>query len=272
MQIEAAHRWATGENIRIAVIDTGVDTQHPDLVGQFSVIEDFVEGAESFTNDIHGTAVAGVIAALADNNQGIVGIAPEAKLITLKACWPEQPYKLEAVCDSLSLAQALNAVVELKPEILNMSLTGPPDPLLSRLLDKVFEQGTIVIAADDSQTDQISAFPASMDRTIAVRMNGIQAFTKPTWITAPGSEILATLPHGTYDFMSGSSFAAAHVSGTVALLLELQPNISSEQVLELLRSSVNPQSKRPESANMINACAAIAKLKGQSVVCPPSSA
>ena len=269
MQIEAAQRWATGHNVTVAIIDTGADFNHPDLKGQVAEHQDFVDDdPAAFVNDIHGTAVAGVIAALADNGQGIVGIAPDAKLMALKACWPERSDSPEAVCDSLTLAKALDAAVRLKPAILNLSLTGPFDSLLARLINKAIEQRIIIVAADPEQTDLTSGFPASMENVVPVRLAHEQRSTKPaarpTWIVAPGSEVLTTFPQGTYNFISGSSFAAAHVSGVIALLLELQPNLSAAHVIEILQAPARRPDQIPGSqvSGVVNACAAIAKLRG----------
>jgi len=270
MQIEAAQRWATGLNVTVAIIDTGTDLNHADLRGQIEEHQDFVgDDPTAFLNDIHGTAVAGVIAALADNGQGIVGIAPNAKLMALKACWPEEPASLEAVCDSLTLAKALDAAVRLKPAILNLSLTGPFDALLARLINKAVEQHIIIVAADDpEQTDLTSGFPASMENVVPVRLAHAQRSTKPatrpTWIVAPGSQVLTTFPQGSYNFISGSSFAAAHVSGVIALLLELQPNLSAAHVIEILQATVDRPDQIPglQGPGVINACAAIAQLRG----------
>jgi hypothetical protein len=269
MQIEAAQRWATGHNVTVAIIDTGTDFNHPDLKGQIAEHQDFVgDDPAAFVNDIHGTAVAGVIAALADNGQGIVGIAPDAKLMALKACWPEKSDSLEAVCDSLTLTKALDAAVRLKPAILNLSLTGPFDSLLARLINKAIEQRIIIVAADPEQTDLTSGFPASMENVVPVRLAHEQRSTKPaarpTWIVAPGSEVLTTFPQGTYNFISGSSFAAAHVSGVIALLLELQPNLSAAHVIEILQAPARRPDQIPGSqvSGVVNACAAIAKLRG----------
>ncbi|MGH8613090.1 MAG: S8 family peptidase [Gammaproteobacteria bacterium] len=269
MHVEAAQRWATGRNVTVAIIDTGADFNHPDLRGQITERQDFVEDdPAAFVNDIHGTAVAGVIAALADNGQGIVGIAPDAKLMALKACWPEKPASLEAVCDSLTLAKALDAAVRLKPAILNLSLTGPFDSLLARLINKAIEQHIIIVVADAKQTDLASGFPASMANVVPVRLAHEQRSTKPatrpTWIVAPGSEVLTTFPQGTYNFISGSSFAAAHVSGVIALLLELQPNLSAAHVIEILQAPARRPDQIPgiQVSGVVNACAAIAQLRG----------
>jgi hypothetical protein len=270
MQIEAAHRWATGKNVKVAVIDTGIDYHHPDLNGQIPQNQSFViENSPTFTEDIHGTAVAGVIAALANNGQGIVGIAPHARIVALKACWPAQPRSPEAICNSLGLAQAIDAAIQVRPQILNLSLTGPPDPLLSRLIQHAIGQGIIVVAADPGITDPSSRFPASMKQVIAVRAarggDTNDSLAEDPSISAPGAEILTTMPNGTYDFMSGSSFAAAHVSGVIALLLELKPDLSADQVKQILQTTIHHPEHPTASplAQTLNACTAIAKLQGR---------
>ena len=88
MQVPQAQRVSRGAGIRVAIVDTGVDARHPDLKGRVSVERDFVGGTSGTAPERHGTAVAGVIAALDNNQQGIVGIAPAAQLLSLRACWP----------------------------------------------------------------------------------------------------------------------------------------------------------------------------------------
>lgn len=275
MRIEAAHQWASGRNITVAIIDTGVDFDHPDLKGQITDSEDFVPDDQSaFVDDIHGTAVAGVIAAIADNGEGIVGIAPDSRLIALKACWPQMRDAPAAVCSSFTLAKALDRVIALKPNILNLSLTGPHDPLLTRLVHKGMEQGIVVVAADPGLVHYVDddKFPASIHGVIAVRAANSRSRTdqesSDSQIVAPGSDILTTFPHDGYNFLSGSSLAAAQVSGVVALLLELKPDLSATRLKKILRSAsdnVAPVSL-PESAKIVNACAAIAKIR-RSVTC-----
>ena len=107
-----------------------------------------------------------------------------------------------------------------------------------------------------------------MENVVPVRLAHEQRSTKPatrpTWIVAPGSEVLTTFPQGTYNFISGSSFAAAHVSGVIALLLELQPNLSAAHVIEILQAPARRPDQIPGSqvSGVVNACAAIAKLRG----------
>src|SRR5215467_6479344 len=148
IRADLAHRWATGKGVRVAIVDTGVDTSHPDLRSRVVKRATFVEGGErTFTADSHGTAVAGVIAADADNGIGIFGVAPQAQIIVAKACWHRSITSLEAVCSSWTLAKALDFAIAGDARILNLSLGGPPDALLARLIGKALDQGIIVVAA-----------------------------------------------------------------------------------------------------------------------------
>ncbi len=244
MQIELAHNKSTGKNVTIGMIDTGVDLEHPDLAGQVSKNQNLVaEVSDSFATDKHGTAVAGIMVARKDNSQGIIGVAPNAKLVVLKACWPDKNDAMEAVCNSYSLAVAVNTAIKLGVDVLNMSLTGPKDPILTLLLDRAIKKGIIVVAADTGSGDAKESFPASLDGVLSVQaMNpsasvAVSKSMLTSSIVAPGEKILTTLPYGTYDFISGSSIAAAEVSGVVALLLELKPDLSEAQIKSILQKS-----------------------------------
>jgi subtilisin family serine protease len=103
--IAELHKIATGRGVKIALIDTGVDTEHPDLKGQIEFSQDFApEPASVGMADVHGTAVAGILSARPNNGVGIAGIAPDAEIMALRACWPNQPGSLTASCNSYTLA------------------------------------------------------------------------------------------------------------------------------------------------------------------------
>lgn len=255
LNVGAAHQISKGRGVRVAIIDSNADSRHEDLRGQLSKIEVFAN-RNARTDAEHGTAVASVIGASANNAKGIVGIAPEARLELFVSCWAgDKPDK--ARCDSFTLAKALDTLLEDPPDILNMSLTGPSDALLERLLEAAKDAGVVIVAARPAELSDRNHFPASLDAVIGVG-NSEQRLSPAGGskqlsgeIYAPGQQIMVAVPNNAYDFRSGSSLAAAHVSGTIALLLAVSPNLSFDSVLAYLRQSQNVAGTDMVS---INAC------------------
>lgn len=251
-----AHNLSQGDEVHIAIVDTGVDVTHLDLQGRIRDVHNLVDDdAATFNHDSHGTEVAGVIAADADNRQGIVGIAPRAELSVYKACWYSQAPHAGARCNSFTLAKALAAVIDTNTRIINLSLGGPADPLLNKLLGRLLDQGRIVIAAmpPDGATD---GFPVDAPGVIVVRAATSEAAAPPGILSAPGNDILTTQPGGGYDFTSGSSMAAAHVTGMAGLLLYLAPGLDARTIHDLfLRSS-----KVSDGMLQVNAASAVEAL------------
>ena len=236
MQIDEAQNITTGKNVSIAVIDTGVDFSHPDLIDQVSSHENFSSSISTgFENDQHGTAIAGIMVAKQNNKTGIMGIAPDAKVIAYKACWPTKENSMEATCNSFTLSLAVNTAIKSGAKILNMSLGGPKDKFLEELLKKAQEKGMIVVAADEGADRNEIRFPASLPGVIGVQ--SAKPNTASNGIAAPGVKILTTLPHGTYDFISGSSIATAEVSGVIALLMQIKPDITFAEAKSILEKS-----------------------------------
>ncbi|MCB1691492.1 MAG: S8 family serine peptidase [Pseudomonadales bacterium] len=237
--IEQVHRIATGKDVVVAVVDTGVDRKHPELVDHIILSRNFVDDDQSrFDGDEHGTSVAGIIGSTANNDLGIVGIAPEVKMMVFKSCWQDRLTR-RAKCDSYSIMKALVEVLKQQPDVLNLSLSGPPDPMIRRLLSAAIDRGIIVVAAVDPDHE---SFPASMQRVIAVSapfgMPPNLAQMPKNAVIAPGTDILTTTPGATYAFRSGSSMATAYVSGVAALMKELRPTLSGEQLrAQLLATS-----------------------------------
>jgi subtilisin family serine protease len=279
MRADVAQRWATGAGVTVAVVDTGAESDHPDLRGRIVKTANFVEGGErSFARDRHGTAVAGVIAAGANNERGIVGIAPDAGLVVAKACWQHTASTLEAVCSSWTLAKAVDFSILAGVRVLNMSLAGPRDPLLERLIRRAIDGGVTVVASALAEGRHSPGFPASLAAVIAVLASdphGRVRHTLPAGagrlLAAPGIDILTTVPGQGYDFMSGSSLAAAHVSGLVALLLEREPQLPPLRVWEILHATTQPErvahGAPSAPVGVVDACAAMAELLGRPA-CP----
>jgi hypothetical protein len=210
------HKTATGRRISVAVIDSQVEANHPDLAGQVALSGNFT-GQHASSGELHGTGVAGVIAAKEGNGLGIAGIAPAARLFALRACWEEEPGPT-TVCDSISLAKALHFAIERRVQVINLSLAGPPDMLLGRLVDVALARGITVVAANDPHLPG-GGFPASHAGVIRVQDESL-AVLQPGVYTAPGRDVPTTQPGGRWSLVDGSSYAAAHVSGLVALLRE----------------------------------------------------
>jgi hypothetical protein len=250
--IAQAHRCARGEGVKVAVIDTGVDTHHPDLAGVATDTANFVDqDTARFQRDHHGTEVAGLIAAQPGNATGIVGIAPGARLLALKACWERSDGT--STCNSFTLSQALAAAIDRGARVINLSLGGPSDELLTKLLRVALSRGAVVVGAVPPGGAR-DGFPLGVPGVIAVQDAASPASSGP--VAAPGREVLTLMPGGRYDFASGTSMSAAHVSGLAALLLQRQPSLDGPRIEKLLREHGNSQPSQP-----LNACRVLEALE-----------
>jgi subtilisin family serine protease len=242
--LAALHEMASGRGMKVAVIDSGIDGRHPDLAGQLLVNRNFVSG-QQLAAELHGTAVAGIIAAKADNRIGIAGVAPGARLLGLRACW--QVRASATACDTLSLAKALYFAVENRADIINLSIAGPDARLLRELLKIAYARGLAVVAAYDPKLPG-GGFPASVPGVIAVSDGPVTGSRGDVYV-APGRGVPTTEPGGRWFIVNGSSFAAAHVSGLVALMRERRR--SAPIVLVAQRRG-----------GVIDACATMVRLAG----------
>jgi subtilisin family serine protease len=226
--------------VKIAVIDSGIQADHPDLTGQIIVNRNFVAG-QAEVAEAHGTGVAGVIAARSDNGIGIAGIAPGARLLGLRACWQQHE---ATVCDGLSLAKAIYFAVGEKADIINLSLSGTDSRLLRTLLQAALERGSVVVTAYDKNKPE-GGFPASVPGVIAVSDGSFAGLSGQVYI-APGRDVPTTEPGGRWFLVNGSSFSAAHVSGLAALVRQKR------------RSGMTLVSDRPVGGT-IDACATLSR-------------
>jgi subtilisin family serine protease len=271
MDIPAAHRYSRGQGVRVAIVDSHADADHEDLKGRVKTMRFFADSSES-PDAHHGTAIASVIGASANNAKGIVGVAPESVMEVYVACWAEDG-TANAVCDSFTLAKALDEIVHSTPDVLNLSLVGPYDRLLARLLEETDRAGIVAIAARSSEHREGHHFPASLDRVIGVGSSDARPAAMPVAlgdirpqreVYAPGDRIMVAVPDNAYDFRSGSSLAAAHISGVVALLLAVSPKLPFEAIRSHLRMSYDHSQLESPS---VNACLVLQRLD-ESRVCP----
>jgi subtilisin family serine protease len=258
LDIASAHTHSQGAGVRIALIDTGVDTKHPDLHGRIVHTQSFVDSrAPSAASYRHGTAMAGLIAAVANNHVGIVGIAPLAQIEVYEACWQLKPEDDAAVCNTFTLAKALAAALDAGAPLVNLSIAGPADPLLAALVEAAVRRGVTFVGAAAEPAD---AFPTSIPGVIAAQ--GLEHSFRADALSVPASHILTLRPDGQYDFESGTSVAAAELTGVIALLMSANDgHLTTDTIVSLLKGTEgsSPVAAATTPAS-INVNAALARL------------
>jgi hypothetical protein len=239
LQIEQAHRVATGKNVAIAIIDSEVDTRHPDLAGTIAERFDALGGDE--TPHQHGTAIAGAIAA----HGKISGIASAPRLLAARA-FDGAPGETKGT--SFAIYKSLQWAADNGARVIDMSFAGPSDALLHRLLAAVHDKGIVLIAAaGNAGPHSAPLYPAADPNVIAVTATdsndalfGMANRGPYIAIAAPGVDVLALAPADAYQLTTGTSVAAAHVSGIAALLLEEKPSLGPADVREILIETATP--------------------------------
>jgi subtilisin family serine protease len=261
LDISAAHQRSQGAGIKVALIDTGVDSGHPDLHERISGAHSFVStysptpaAAASYR---HGTAMAGLIAAVANNKIGIVGIAPLAQIEVFEACWQLKPNADAAACNTFTLAKALAAALDARIPLINLSIAGPADPLLSALVQSGLKRGVIFVG---SAADSADAFPTNINGVIGVANSEDSQHAGAATLAAPATHVLTLLPDAQYDFESGTSVAAAEMTGVAALLLSANNRLTADSIVSLLKSTA---SAAPQTVS-IDVSAALAKMDAES--------
>ena len=262
IRLDAAHRLARGNGVMVAVIDTAIEAAHPELAGTIAGEFDAV-GEGLAAPEPHGTQIAGILAAHAE----LTGVAPEAKLLSVRAF--RSGKKSPAQSTSLQLLKGIDWAFDAGAKVMNMSFTGPVDPLLERIIKAAADKGVIFVAAAGNNGPNVPpVYPAAYPEVIAVtatdeedRPYGKANHGDYICIAAPGVDIIAPSLKGTYVLSSGTSMAAAHVTGVVALLIERNAKLGVTEVRAILESSARkpsrPLGKKIVGAGIVDAAGAV---------------
>lgn len=210
----------TGNGIKVAVLDTGIDYNHPDLKANYLGGYDFVNADNDPMDDhSHGTHVAGTVAALS-NDIGVLGAAPQAGLYAVKVA------DSSGSCSYSNIIAGINWAVNNNANVITMSIGGTASSsTLQNACNNAYNNGVVLVGAAGNSGGAV-IYPAAYYSVIAVSATD-STNTKTSWscygpqveFAAPGSSIKSTMPDGLYGYKSGTSMATPHVTGAVALLM-----------------------------------------------------
>jgi thermitase len=217
--------WQTksgGSEVLVAILDTGIDEQHEDLAGKVASDVNFTDSQTASDRLGHGTHVAGIIAATANNRIGIAGMAPNCRLLNVKVADDKGMVWASAAAKGIIWA------VDKGAKVINMSLAIPAEtPALEEAVDYAWSKGAVVIAAAGNTGSAVPTYPASCSNVIAVAATDINGAlwdrsNHGDWVNAyaPGVEIYSTVPGNSYSYKSGTSMATAYVTAMAALMLD----------------------------------------------------
>ncbi|MFP5502500.1 MAG: S8 family serine peptidase [Candidatus Sericytochromatia bacterium] len=268
MQIPQA--WDTSEGGPVvAVVDTGVDYNHPDLQGQIVKGRDFANNDNDPMDDLgHGTHVAGSIAAATNNGTGIAGVAPKSKVLAVKVLGAQ------GGGDASDIAEGIVYAADQGAKIINLSLGAPQDSYtVKQAVEHAQSKGALVVSAAGNDGKTTKNYPAAYPGVIAVGStaedDSRSHFSQyGSWLTvaAPGSQIYSTMPNGEYKSMDGTSMASPHVAAVAALVLAKQPDWTAEQVREAVINSGDPVDGFQADIRRVDASKALAAAGGTAPV------
>jgi thermitase len=204
----------------VAILDTGIDRNHPDLAGEVIAEVNFTDSPTVNDRNGHGTHVAGIIAAKDNNGIGIAGIAPESRLMNVKVA------NDDGTCRAAVVSRGIIWAADHGAKIINISLEMGPSAELENAVDYAWNKGAVIIAAAGNSGWDKPVYPAAYMNCIAVAGTTQDDELAPLsnygdWVdvAAPGFLIYSTLPGDKYGYENGTSSAAAYVSGMAALLM-----------------------------------------------------
>jgi hypothetical protein len=233
LHLGEAHAFATGAHVLVAVIDSAIDTAHPELQGTVSAGFDAIGGTP--LPHQHGTAMASAIAA----HGRLVGVAPAAHILAIRAF---DGASASAQGLTTRVLDGLQRAADAGARVVNMSFTGPADPRLHEMIASLRQSGMVpVAAAGNDGPNAPPDYPAAYPEVIAVtatdaddKLLRVANHGSYVVVAAPGVDIFVAAPNGRYDFSTGTSIATAHVSGLAALLLDRNPALTPDAVQDIL--------------------------------------
>jgi type VII secretion-associated serine protease mycosin len=247
LDAEDAWQRADGSGVTVAVLDSGVDSSHPDLAGQVLPGVDLVDATTDGRTDLvgHGTTVAALIAGRSDDGHGVVGLAPKAKILPVRVLNKENRYD-----DATTVANGVRWAVDHGARVVNLSLGGTgTSESLAEALDYAFDKDVVVVACTGNITPPAPTqvwYPAREPGVLAVAGLSRDEGDEPLWtssitgpqtvLAAPAADLLGARPGG-YWRVQGTSFAAPLVSATAALVRSHWPRMSAANVVNRLVST-----------------------------------
>lgn len=244
-RIGAPAMWSrsTGYGVRIGVIDTGIDYNHPDLKNSVAKGVNIINPASlPYDDNGHGTHIAGTIAA-AGGIQGMIGVAPRAMI------YPVKSFSYDGSAYVSDIILGIDWCIRNKMHVINMSFgMKSRSSALQSIIKKAYSENIVVVAsAGNDKKNRTVDYPARYHQTISVGATGrngkIASFSNRgphIDLYAPGERVHSSWLGGGYREMSGTSMATSHVSGTIALLLSLKPGLKPDEIKRRLRRASRP--------------------------------
>ena len=275
-KISAPNAWgnfSTGSrNIKVAVVDSGIDYTHPDLEDNLGIntneIEDngidddnngYVDdyygynfsdsNGDPMDDNDHGTHVSGTLGAVGNNEEGVSGVNWSTSILTAKALNSEGEGTLDAV------AAGIDYVVGRGADVINLSIgsSSGSRTLRNSIINAKFSDVLVVAAAgnESANNERVFSFPASFDLSNIIGVAASDPFDEiadfsnygsTVHLAAPGTDIFSTIPGGGYDYLSGTSMASPHVAGAAGLIKAFKPELSALDLKDIILNSVDSKS------------------------------
>ena len=255
INIVPAWDYATGNGVKIAIVDGGVDLTHQDLSGNASLSYDCENNTSpNIIYDDHATLCGGIAAAVRNNNVGIAGVAPDAKIISVRV-------NFNSCTVTKQIAEGIDWARKNGADIISCSWTSPECDLISQAIETAITQGRggkgcIIVKSAGNDNGPIT-YPGSLRKEVlavaSLMKNGNRmdnsCYGESMFISAPGKDIISTFVGNKFGTGSGTSMACPHVSGVAALVIQRNPMLTALQVREVLAKSTTQVGDKPYSTN-----------------------